>query len=84
MSKVTPPGLPGKGKGDGGAGRASWLKNPNWPLEQLAEFRSQIAKLRRKSFEQDTEAKRKPDDKSRLQPGQDDVASKDPPVDPKE
>jgi hypothetical protein len=84
VSKVTPPGQPGKDQGEGEAGRASKPGNPIWPFEQFAEFRSQIAKMRLETVEQDTEARRKPEDKSREQPGHDDVASEDRPVDPGE
>ncbi len=82
MSKVTPSGLSGKGQGNVGKGLVSMPKFPYWPTEQLAEFRDQIAKMRLKTFEHDTEAKRKPEDKSRQQTGRDDVASEGRPVDP--
>jgi hypothetical protein len=82
VSKVTPPGASGKDQGNGGKGHAPKPKLPFWPLEQLAEFRNQIAKTRLKPFEHDTEAKQEPEDKSRQQPGRDDVASEGRPVDP--
>jgi len=84
VSKVTPPGPPGKDQGNGGNGRASQPKFSDWPFGQFAEFRSQIAKLRLKSIEHDTGAKRKPEDQSQQQPGLEDGAGKARPVDPGE
>jgi len=84
VSKVTPPGPPGNDQSNSGNGRASQPKFSDWPFGQFAEFRNQIAKLRLKTFEQDTEAKRKPEDQSQQQPGSDDVPSEARPVDPGE
>jgi hypothetical protein len=84
VSKVTPPGLSGKDQGNGGKDRVSKPMLLNWPFEQFAEFRNQIAKTRLNTFEQDTEAKRKPEDKPRQQPGRDDVAGEGRPVDPEQ
>ena len=82
VSKVTPPGLSGKDQGNGGKDRALKPRLLNWPFEQFAEFRNQIAKSRLNTFEHDTEAKLKPEDKSPQQPGRDDAASEGRPVDP--
>jgi hypothetical protein len=84
VSKVTPSGLPGKVPGEGGRGRAQKPKYAHWPIEQLANYRDQIAKLRLKTFEHDTEAKRKPEEGSRQQPERDNVTGEVRPVDPEE
>ena len=82
MSKVTPSGLSGKDQANGGKDRAAKPRLLNWPFEQFAEFRNQLARSRLDNFVHDTEARRKPEDKPRQQLGRDEVASEGRPVDP--